>query len=284
MQNKPFHSDVSVTPALTVQSLCTLQSISVLYSSVLGVEKLMQCLIREWICDIQRNQKTNLFKGLGLFNSVIQFFEGFSYLIWCPIEQYRKDGRVLFGIKKGSAAFSTCTILATIELTNRMFLVTKNIAEFFYDLVTPHQNPNASDSIGNALRSKHNRNIRYRPHPTDIREGFTNAYFVLFEGINDSAANIVNEIHNGSEHTGMTGAIGGALRQLPSAAVTPFVLGAEAACNILSGIRNQLKPDEKRDDEQKYKSVSVHINGQFNGHQYPLAISKFRKNLRKNYF
>ena len=217
----------------------------------LGVEKLLSCLVNDWVTDIKNNQIKNLIKGWGVFNSLIQLFEGFSCLFWYPIEQYRKDGRVLFGIKKGSAAFSTCTVLATIELTNRLFQLTKNIAEFVYDLVTPHQT--LSINNGNALVK--NRNIRSRRQPNDIRQGLENAYIVLKEGFNDTAANIANDIITGNERRGIIGAVGGALRQIPSAATVPFVKAAEASSNILSGIRNQLKPDEKRDDEQKYKSV-----------------------------
>jgi len=95
-----------------------------------------------------------------------------------------------------------------------------------------------------------------RRHPNDIREGLTNAYYVICEGINDTAANLVNEINVGCESTGIRGGIGGALRHLPSAAVIPLMLTSEATCNILNGIRNQLKPDEKRDDDQKWKSVA----------------------------
>lgn len=238
----------------------------------LGAEKLFQALIKEWLTDIQRNQMKNLIKGWGIFNSLIQFFEGFTYLIWYPIEQYRKDGRVLCGIQRGSAAFSTCTVLATIELTNRMFQATKNIAEFFYDLVTPHRanshhNHNLSYLVGYGYSDSalvetiltgvgNNRNIRLRRHPNDIREGLTNAYYVMYEGMNDTATNFMQEINEGCEHKGIPGAIGGALRQLPSTALAPIVLTTEATCNILSGIRNQLKPDEKRDDDQKWKTVA----------------------------
>ncbi len=237
----------------------------------LGPEKLFQALVREWLSDIQRNQMKNLIKGWGVFNSLIQFFEGFTYLIWYPIEQYKKDGRVLCGIQKGSAAFSTCTVLATIELTNRMFQATKNVAEFFYDLVTPHRaNQHHFAALGysgtvgviganNLLVDTfltgvgNNRNIRLRRQPIDIREGLQNAYYVMYEGINDTAANLIQEINQGAEHKGIPGAIGGALRQLPSTTLAPIVLTAEATCNILSGIRNQLKPDEKKDDDQKWK-------------------------------
>nr|AWV66721.1 autophagy-related protein 2 [Brachionus calyciflorus] len=229
----------------------------------LGAEKLLQTLIKEWVSDIQRNQMKNLIKGWGIFNSLIQFFEGFTYLILCPIEQYKRDGRVLCGIQRGSAAFSTCTVLATIELTNRMFQATKNVAEFFYDLLAPHRShQNMIGYNGGTLVDTlftgvgPNRYVRIRRQPNDIREGLTNAYYVMYEGFNDTAANFMSEISHGAEHKGIPGAIGGALRQLPSTALAPIVLTTEATCNILSGIRNQLKPDEKKDDDQKWKTIT----------------------------
>ena len=117
----------------------------------------------------------------------------------------------------------------------------------FYDLVTPHQ----------ALRSVSgkNRNIRSRRQPSDIRQGLQSAYFVLYEGFNDTAANMANEIKTDNEHSGIRGAVGTTLRQIPSAAVVSFVMAAEASTNILSGLRNQLESDEKRNNAQKYKSV-----------------------------
>lgn len=150
-----------------------------------------------------------------------------------------------------------------------MFLCTKNIAEFFYDMVTPHRANSSrghyiigSNASNHALVETiltgvgHNRNIRLRRHPNDIREGLTNAYYVMYEGINDTASNLMQEMYQGADTKGIPGAIGGALRTLPSAALAPIVLTTEATCNILSGIRNQLKPDEKRDDDQKWKTIA----------------------------
>ena len=249
----------------------------------LGVDKLLHALAKEWSDDILHNQKTSLFKGYGIFNSLIQFFEGFTYLVWCPIEQYRKDGRILCGIQKGSTAFSTCTVLATIELTNRMFQVTKNVAEFFYDLVTPHRANSlgyqqsmlgaygiggasggasgASNALVETLLSgvvANNRNIRIRRHPNDIREGLTNAYLVMYEGLNDTANNFRQEIDQGVQQRGpIVGTIGGVLRQIPSVALVPLLLTTEATCNILSGVKNHLVPDEKKDEDQKYKTLAL---------------------------
>lgn len=173
--------------------------------------------------------------------------------------------------KLGSAAFSTCTVLATIELTNRMFLATKNVAEFFYDLVTPHRslqmqaqqaqqaqiystNQALMEQMFPGYGSPMHRRMRVRRQPNDIRDGLTNAYYVMYEGINETVANFVNEVAEGAEHKGIPGAIGGALRQLPSAALAPIVLTSEATCNFLTGLRNHINPDEKRDDDHKWKT------------------------------
>lgn len=37
-----------------------------------------------------------------------------------PIQQYRKDGRVVRGLQKGSSSFGTSTAMAAVELTNRL--------------------------------------------------------------------------------------------------------------------------------------------------------------------
>jgi len=40
--------------------------------------------------------------------------------VWLPIEQYRKDGRIVRGFQRGAASFGTSTAMAALELTNRM--------------------------------------------------------------------------------------------------------------------------------------------------------------------
>lgn len=45
---------------------------------------------------------------------------GLRDLVWLPIEQYRKDGRIVRGFQRGTASFGTSTAMAALELTNRM--------------------------------------------------------------------------------------------------------------------------------------------------------------------
>lgn len=54
------------------------------------------------------------------FLFVATIVQGFRDLVWLPIEQYRKDGRIVRGFQRGTASFGTSTAMAALELTNRM--------------------------------------------------------------------------------------------------------------------------------------------------------------------
>ena len=55
------------------------------------------------------------------------------------------------------------------------------------------------------------------------------------------------------EHKGLTGAVGSVLRQIPPTVIQPVILVTEATSNVLGGMRNQLRPDRRKEDEQKWK-------------------------------
>ena len=46
--------------------------------------------------------------------------QGFRDLFWLPVEQYRKDGRIVRGLQRGAQSFTTSTAMAALELTNRL--------------------------------------------------------------------------------------------------------------------------------------------------------------------
>ena len=77
-----------------------------------------------------------------------------------------------------------------------MFQATKNVAEFFYDIVTPHRaNSHYNHNLSYMVSSNNaalvetiltgagnNRNIRLRRHPNDIREGQKKSIYLLKGG------------------------------------------------------------------------------------------------------
>ena len=58
--------------------------------------------------------------GVGPVHSFLQLFQGLVDLVWLPIDQYRRDGRVMRGLQRGANSFTTSSAMAFLELTNRV--------------------------------------------------------------------------------------------------------------------------------------------------------------------
>ena len=99
-----------------------------------------------------------------------------------------------------------------------------------------------SNSIANALEL-----LQSCTKPSTLSWNF------LSQGIHGTASNLVNVAVNEHEQKGMTGAVGGVLRQIPPTVIQPVIIATEATSNVLGGMRNQLRPDRRREDEDKWK-------------------------------
>ncbi|XP_051942954.1 autophagy-related protein 2 homolog B-like isoform X1 [Hippocampus zosterae] len=225
---------------LKLRQLCYRQGL-------LGVDKLFSYAINEWLNDIKKNQLPGLLGGVGPIHSLVQLVQGFRDLVWLPIEQYRKDGRIVRGFQRGTASFGTSTAMAALELTNRMVRTIQAAAETAYDMVSPVVNER------DTKRVKRFSHYGLAHQPVDLREGVAKAYTVVKEGITDTALTIYDTATREHEQRGMTGAVGGVLRQLPPAVVKPLIMATEATSNVLGGMRNQIHPDARQEESQKWR-------------------------------
>ncbi|TNN56911.1 Autophagy-related protein 2 B [Liparis tanakae] len=212
---------------------------------LLGVDKLFSYAINEWLSDIKKNQLPGLLGGVGPIHSLVQLgeYDTRSELI----DGYRKDGRIVRGFQRGTASFGTSTAMAALELTNRMVRTIQAAAETAYDMVSPV--PDDRDS----KRVKRFSHYGLAHQPVDLREGVAKAYTVVKEGITDTALTIYDTATREHEQRGMTGAVGGVLRQLPPAVVKPLIMATEATSNVLGGMRNQIHPDARQEESQKWR-------------------------------
>ncbi|ELW47207.1 Autophagy-related protein 2 like protein B [Tupaia chinensis] len=209
---------------------------------LLGVDKLFSYAMTEWLNDIKKNQLPGILGGVGPMHSLVQLVQGLKDLVWLPIEQYRKDGRIVRGFQRGAASFGTSTAMAALELTNRMAA-----AETAYDMVSP-----GTLSI-EPKKTKRFPHHRLAHQPVDLREGVAKAYSVVKEGITDTAQTIYETAAREHESRGVTGAVGEVLRQIPPAVVKPLIVATEATSNVLGGMRNQIRPDVRQDESQKWR-------------------------------
>ncbi|XP_053331236.1 autophagy-related protein 2 homolog B [Spea bombifrons] len=214
---------------------------------LLGVDKLFSYAINEWLMDIKKHQLPGILGGVGPMHSLVQLVQGLKDLVWLPIEQYRKDGRIVRGFQRGAASFGTSTAMAALELTNRVVQTIQAAAETAYDMVSPGPSP---VELKKAKRFSHHRMIH---QPVDLREGVAKAYTVVKEGITDTAQTIYETAAREHENRGVTGAVGGVLRQIPPAVVKPLIVATEATSNVLGGMRNQIRPDVREEESQKWR-------------------------------
>uniref|UniRef100_A0A8C7VT00 Autophagy related 2A n=1 Tax=Oncorhynchus mykiss TaxID=8022 RepID=A0A8C7VT00_ONCMY len=217
---------------------------------LLGVDKVIQYAVTEWLTDIRKNQLPGILGGLGPMHSVVQLFHGVRDLFWMPIEQYRRDGRIIRGLQRGAASFGTSTASAALELSNRLVQAIQATAETVYDILSPTPPLNRYITEG---RPPSNRSRRAH-QPADLREGVAKAYDTVREGMMDTAQTLCDVASRGHEQKGLPGAVGGVLRQIPPTVVRPLIVASEATSNLLGGIRNQIKPDARKEDFLKWRS------------------------------
>lgn len=147
-------------------------------------------------------------------------------------------------------------------------------AETVYDILSP------AAPITRALQDKRSVRRRKGQQPADLREGVAKAYDTVREvrrpsllpifpyplstgpgtdlpppqGLLDTAQTFCDVATRGHEQKGLTGAVGGVIRQLPPTVVRPLILATEATSNLLGGMRNQILPDAHKDHTQKWRS------------------------------
>ncbi|CAG4957419.1 unnamed protein product [Colias eurytheme] len=207
---------------------------------LLGLEKLVQWALHEWLSDIKRHQLPGLLSGIGPMHSLLQIITGIRDLVWLPVEQWRRDGRLVHGLRRGAASFTARTAVAALDITARLLHLVQATAETAFDMLSPA--PALPLTAG--ARSRRRRRDHAR-QPADIREGVASAYLTVREGFAETAASMAAAARRGR------GA--GVLRQLPGAAVTPLALAAAGAADLLGGVRAALAPDSCRDHADKWR-------------------------------
>ncbi len=73
------------------------------------------------------------------------------------------------------------------------------------------------------------------------------------QGIGGTARDMYTAATREHEERGVTGAVGGVLRQIPGTIVKPIILASEATRHVLGGVKNQFVPDARKEANKKWK-------------------------------
>lgn len=211
---------------------------------LLGTEKLVQWALHEWLSDIKRHQLPGLLSGIGPMHSLLQLITGIRDLVWLPVEQWRRDGRLVHGLRRGAASFTARTAVAALDITTRILHLIQATAETAFDMLTPGPTLQLQDAY-NRRERRRRRRLDPSRHPTDIRDGVASAYQTVREGFAETAATVSLAAR---ESSGV-----GVLRMLPGAAVSPLLLAAAGAADLLGGVRATLAPHERGHCADKWR-------------------------------
>ena len=80
-------------------------------------------------------------RGNQWVNLKIFIVSGFVELFHAPVDAYKRDGRVLRGVRRGASAFSNSTAVAALELSGRLFDWIDFAASLTHDMVRNLRNP-----------------------------------------------------------------------------------------------------------------------------------------------
>ncbi|KDQ60992.1 hypothetical protein JAAARDRAFT_31991 [Jaapia argillacea MUCL 33604] len=221
-----------------------------------------------WTPDVKATQMVDVISGVAPIRSVVNVGSGVADLVLIPIAQYKKDGRVIRGMQKGTTAFMQTTAMEMIKLGARLATGTQVILEQaetvlggqFKEPMTIEalQLPAGADLSESGLASEEDDETRdliskYAEQPGDVKEGIQFAYKSLRKNLNSAAQTILAVPMEVYERSGDEGAVRAVIRAVPIAVLKPMIGASEAVSKTLFGLQNSLDPKARYETEAKYK-------------------------------
>ncbi|KAJ1996511.1 autophagy- protein 2, partial [Coemansia thaxteri] len=102
---------------------------------VAGVSKLVRELGRSWLPHLTQTQIPGVVSGMTPLRSLVNIGSGFADLVILPLEQYRRDGRLVQGIKRGAQSFARTTALEAIQLGAKVAVNAQTLLEQAGDIL-----------------------------------------------------------------------------------------------------------------------------------------------------
>lgn len=242
-------------------------------TGIKGVDNLLERLGQEWLPHIKNTQVTNMVSGVSPIRSIVNLSNGVADLVLLPIQQYRKDGRIIKGIQRGTTSFARATAIEAIKLSSRVATGTQVILEHADGFFSP---PSSSSSSNQMLQDQHfvysdiygvdinahedqeeekKKKEDKRPAlATEISDGFQFAYQNLSKNLGSAAQTIfavpteiaVQDAEGYTEAGGSASSSSGngksVIRAVPVAVIKPMIGLTGAFQTILTGLRNSIDP------------------------------------------
>jgi hypothetical protein len=201
-------------------------------SGVMGAAAVFSNALQSWVRDITSSQMHKFLAGTAAVRPLVHVGQGVANLVLIPLRQYRRDGKLLRGIKDGTFAFLRTVTIETLTTGSR---IAGAIARTLDDVISP------ADQVGRLGEAHH------AAQPDGVRASLGQAYTSLSREVQLAANAVVAIPYEEGEERG--GYVRTVVRALPVAVLRPVVGASEAVSFVLLGFRNQLQPNLMREEE-----------------------------------
>ena len=239
-------------------------------TGISGGTRLSELVQDIWTPDVTSHQLADVLSGIAPVKSVVNVGSGVANLVLLPIEQYRKDGRVVRGLQKGAHAFARQTTMEALSVGARLATGTQGLLEQAEGLLAGRPSAAApagtgavpdselgalslEDSVELSEEERRDLVSRYAEQPASLRGGLEEAYKSLGTNFREAAQTILAVPMEVYERSGTEGPVRAVVRAVPVAVLRPMIGGAGAVGKALFGLRNSLDPEGRVEAEMKYK-------------------------------
>ncbi|RKP36793.1 ATG C terminal domain-containing protein [Dimargaris cristalligena] len=244
-------------------------------TGIKGWDRLGAALVADWIPHITHTQIPGMVTGVSPIRSAINLGTGVVDLLVLPIEQYKKDGRVVKGLQNGARSFNRTTASEAIKIGTKFTSTAQSLLEKAGDMITttgsdPAQThrdqeeldddmiyddrdgeifvldqPPPPSHTGHGDHGDHQvtRPSRFADQPQNLQEGMQQAYRTLAKNFNEAAQTILAIPAEVYEKSGQD-SVQTVLKAVPIAILKPMIGTSEALSKTLLGLRNTLDPSQ----------------------------------------
>ncbi|KAH8599328.1 hypothetical protein B0O99DRAFT_505027 [Bisporella sp. PMI_857] len=209
---------------------------------VSGFDKLGKTLNDIWMPEIKRNQLPGILAGLAPVRTFVDVGTGIKHLVEVPMQEYRKDGRVLRSISKGAAAFGKSTGTALVKLGAKGAIGIQTLLQDVEGLVSPTGEPLSAGLEDNDTDEGTKQISLYANQPVGVLQGLKGGYAGFSRDIlkaKDAIIAVPGEIMESGSATGVVKAV---RRHGPTVVFRPAIGVFKGAGQVLMGATNALDP------------------------------------------
>ncbi|CCG82755.1 Autophagy-related protein 2 [Taphrina deformans PYCC 5710] len=217
----------------------------VLYG-ICGTSRMVQTLNDIWLDHIKTTQLSNVLAGVSAIRSFASFSGGLRKLVMEPISDYRRDGRLVPGMKRGIGSFVKTTGNEAIRLGAKLAIGTQGMLESAEHAMSDAPTSSRQSQSSHAVSM-------YADQPNNLRQGISQAIDGMSHHVGLAKEALTSLPRELEEETDARRAATAAAKSIPVAVLRPLIGTTEMISKTLLGLRNTMNPQQRRLNEDKYK-------------------------------